>query len=166
MESSVRAAGMMLDTWAARTSLLLVREPVITLIYASSATSFVSTDALQALLVQSRANNTRLGITGMLLYKDGNFMQVLEGDEAAVTTLYARITHDPRHYGIMHVIRRTIGQRHFSDWSMAFRNLDDPAVRALPAYSPFLNTPLTDPGFIGKPNLAFTLLRTFKESIR
>ncbi|MEP7187723.1 MAG: BLUF domain-containing protein, partial [Roseiflexaceae bacterium] len=57
--------------------------------YASVAVTPFTSAALQALLLTSRRNNMQLGITGMLLYKDGEFMQVLEGEQAAVQALYA-----------------------------------------------------------------------------
>jgi len=73
--------------------------PRLFLVYVSSATLPFSGEDLRALLATCRENNAELGVTGMLLYKDGNFMQVLEGDEQAVRGLYARIAADPRHGG-------------------------------------------------------------------
>ena len=61
------------------------------LVYLSSASQPFSEDDLVALLTQARQNNTAHGLTGMLLYKDGNFMQVLEGDEAEVRRLFHTI---------------------------------------------------------------------------
>jgi len=66
------------------------------LVYVSSAVEPFSKTELVELLHVARANNERLGITGMLLYRDGNFMQVLEGEEPVVRDLYARIERDPR----------------------------------------------------------------------
>ena len=70
------------------------------LVYVISATRpFVGED-LRVLLETCRKNNAELGVTGMLLYKDGNFMQVLEGeDEGSVRGLYGRIAADPRYGG-------------------------------------------------------------------
>ncbi len=63
---------------------------MFSLTYVSSAVRPFAEDELADLLAVSRQNNARLGITGMLLYKDGNFMQVLEGEEAEVRTLYEK----------------------------------------------------------------------------
>ncbi len=67
------------------------------LVYVSSATRPFSGEDLRVLLETCRKNNAELGVTGMLLYKDGNFMQVLEGDERKVRTLYEKISGDARH---------------------------------------------------------------------
>ena len=57
------------------------------LVYASSALQPFTKPELQALLEQARQKNAKLGVTGMLLYKDGNFMQVLEGEKETVRKL-------------------------------------------------------------------------------
>ncbi|MBA3273301.1 MAG: BLUF domain-containing protein [Chthoniobacterales bacterium] len=69
------------------------------LVYASIANEDFSPEQLIDLLATSRRNNDASGITGMLLYKDRRFLQVLEGSEAAVRATYARIKRDPRHRG-------------------------------------------------------------------
>jgi hypothetical protein len=58
---------------------------MLSLVYASSAKQLFSEEDLTALLQQSRDNNTRLGLSGLLLYKDGNFMQVLERPDDGLT---------------------------------------------------------------------------------
>ena len=68
---------------------------VFFLTYVSTAARELSKDDLNELLAQCRENNAKLGITGMLLYKDGNFMQVLEGEETVVRSIYAKISGDP-----------------------------------------------------------------------
>ncbi len=135
---------------------------MISLTYVSSALDFFSQKELVTLLETSRHNNSRAGITGMLLYKDGNFMQVIEGGEMEIHNLHAKISRDPRHAGLITLTEKTIQQRQFSDWQMGFKNLSDPAVRSLPGYSEFLNTPLTGEEFASNPSRAERLLQTFK----
>ena len=65
-----------------------------------------------------------------MLYKDGNFMQVLEGAKGAVHGLYEKIAADPRHGGEITSQQGFAEGRQFSDWSMGFRNLDSPEARA------------------------------------
>ena len=79
----------------------------------------------------------------MLLYKDGNFMQLLEGEEATVRELYTIIIDDQRHCNVTTISEETTPERLFPSWSMGFQNLRmvDPAK--FPAYSDFLDTPLT-----------------------
>ena len=70
---------------------------------------------LLELLAVARRNNPRAGVTGQLLYKDGNFMQLIEGDEAAVRALFARIERDPRHGGVIVLLDHVVPEREFSD---------------------------------------------------
>lgn len=134
-------------------------------VYASSATNLFSELDLQALLRQCRENNTALGITGMLLYKDGNFMQVLEGDETVIRQLLARIRTDPRHAGMMTLLEGS-APREFPDWSMGFQDLQSAESRAIPGYHEFMNIPLNDASFSGNPSAARRLLLTFRRVVR
>ncbi len=71
------------------------------------------------ILLTSRRNNDRDGISG-LLYDDGvRFLQVLEGDEGRVDAAFARIKADPRHLAVVVLSRRPIDAREFGDWAMA-----------------------------------------------
>ena len=135
---------------------------MISLIYVSSAVELFSKADLVSLLDVSRRNNSLSDITGLLLYKDGNFMQMIEGDDARVHDLQAKISRDRRHEGLITLLEKRITERRFNDWSMGFKNLTDPDVRALPGYNEFLNTPLTDEGFVSNPTRAERLLQTFR----
>ena len=139
---------------------------MIYVVYASSAVHPFSGDELMALLARSRRNNERLGLTGMLLYKDGNFMQVLEGEESAVDGLLEKIGRDPRHGGMMKLLRGTVDERQFDGWSMAFQDLSSNEAKAVPGYSEFLNTPLTAEQFAPNPGRCWKLLQTFKKNMR
>lgn len=70
------------------------------LIYVSIARNALRSEELLELLRVSRENNMRDGITGLLLYKDGKFMQLLEGPEATVCATYSRIEKDRRHHDV------------------------------------------------------------------
>jgi hypothetical protein len=135
------------------------------LIYVSSAVKPFSPPELEGILAKSHANNTALGITGMLLYKDGNVMQVLEGDEPTVRDLYDRIGRDPRHRGLLTLTQGQLPQRQFQDWSMGFRDLQTTEARSTPGYSEFLNTPLTGGEFSSDPSRCQRLLITFKNKM-
>ena len=112
---------------------------MIQLVYLSSARRPFSQDELVELLRQARAKNERLGITGLLLYKDGNFLQVLEGEDEAVHGLIRRIEADPRHTDTTVLLDEPVAARAFPDWSMGFRNLSDSQVQALPGFSDLMN---------------------------
>ena len=138
---------------------------IYSLVYVSSATALFSASELDEILVKSRENNARSNITGMLLYKDGNLMQVLEGEESVVRALYAKIAADRRHLGHMILWDGYEPTRQFSDWSMAFRDLNRTESSTTPGYSEFLNTPLTDSVFATNPTVCQRLLATFRKSM-
>lgn len=135
------------------------------LVYVSSAVVPFTTEELLAILAKSRENNARAGLTGMLLYKDGNIMQALEGEERAVREVHARIQRDPRHRGMLTLIQGPIAERQFPQWSMGLRDLRSPEVMATPGISPFLNTPLTGQEFSSDPTRCQRLLLTFKRAM-
>jgi hypothetical protein len=136
----------------------------ISLVYVSTATiPFFRLD-LRELLSKSRDHNVELGITGMLLFKDGNFLQVLEGEREKVRALYQKISGDPRHSKIATLFEGTSDRRDFPDWSMGFQDLGAPETMKIPGYSHFLNTSLTAADFSSDPGRAKTLLLLFKEN--
>jgi hypothetical protein len=98
---------------------------LIQICYASVASKPFEEPALQALLTKARANNGRDGITGLLLYGNGHFVQVLEGDEGPVDALYAKIVGDPRHRQVFQLYRDEVTTRDFARWDMAFDRLTD-----------------------------------------
>lgn len=133
------------------------------LVYVSSAPTWFSASQLRTLLDSSRERNEREGITGLLLYKDGNFMQVLEGDETAVRALHGRIAADLRHAGMVTLDSGYQPGRQFADWRMAFFDLN--AARGeLPAgYSDYLDAPLTSEAFAPHTARCHELLRVFRQ---
>ena len=135
------------------------------LIYVSSAVRPFLPSELVDLLSKSRTYNTEVGITGMLLYKDGNFMQVIEGEEEAVLTLYAKIERDTRHKGLLTLLQGPLTERQFPDWSMGFTDLNAVDVLSTAGYSEFLNTALTDEWFSSDPTRSQKLLMTFKKNM-
>ena len=133
------------------------------LVYVSAAQTWFSPTELQALLHGSRARNEAAGITGMLLYKDGNFMQALEGDEAAVRALHATIQGDRRHHGLVTVDSGHTEARQFSQWSMGFVDLRAEPGAWPPGYSDFMDLPLVDAAFQQPNGRCQQLLQLFKQ---
>ncbi|MBC6991536.1 MULTISPECIES: BLUF domain-containing protein [Hymenobacter] len=93
------------------------------LAYSSIATSPFSETELHEALTQWRDKNSRLNITGMLLYSNGNIFQVLEGHEQDVQSIFATIESDIRHLHVLKVADGTINERDFPDWSMGFKTV-------------------------------------------
>jgi hypothetical protein len=131
--------------------------------YISTASKLFDPAELREMLKESNQRNKEAGITGMLLYKDGQFMQVLEGTMEAVTTTFSRISKDSRHHGIMVLVKGAVQERRFPMWSMAFRDLNLPDHQDVPGFSKFLNTPLTGKEFEGSPDRCEKLLLLFKQ---
>ena len=113
--------------------------PVLfSLVYTSRAVSPMSRDDLTGLLQQARSHNTSARLTGVLLYRDQTFVQLLEGQRNRVEPLYEAIRRDPRHHEVTTVSTREQLDRQFPDWSMAFDHLDAEPV-GLPGYSDLLD---------------------------
>jgi hypothetical protein len=93
--------------------------------YASSARKDMTRAGIEALLERARAHNTRAGITGILIYKGGIFLQLIEGPDAEITALFERIRRDPRHDHVIEILNLTHRQRIFNDWTMAYRELNE-----------------------------------------
>ena len=135
------------------------------IVYVSSASRAFTKPELQALLEEIRQRNTELGVTGMLLYKDGNFMQVLEGEQEVLARLLTIIERDSRHRGFLVLLRASFEERLFPDWSMGFRDLRDQDAVKTPGYSDFMNTPLTEAEFSRNPSRCMKLMLLFKEKM-
>lgn len=101
----------------------MMTEPdrLLSIVYVSSASDPFDDARLAELLTQSRASNTARGLTGMLLYRNGRFVQVLEGPESEVRRLVSVIEADPRHSGMRVLVEENIAAREFADWTMGFQ---------------------------------------------
>lgn len=97
---------------------------LVRLLYASRAVSPLGEAELAAILKQSREHNPAEGLTGLLCYSDGIFMQVLEGGREAVNARYKHIVADPRHRDVILLSYEEVGERHFAGWSMGQVNLN------------------------------------------
>ncbi len=135
---------------------------VFQLIYVSLAAEDFQSDALFEMRQRSRAKNERAGITGMLLYKERRFMQLLEGKEAAVRATYKVILKDPRHREVTTLLKVDTSMRDFEEWSMGFQNLQDESARRTPGFSSFLEVTLSVFHFSSDPSRAHQLLRIFR----
>ena len=96
---------------------------LVRLTYASRANDGVTPEALTAILKTSRSHNLDAGITGVLVFSDGIFLQVLEGGRDAVSGLYNRIAQDRRHRDVVLLGYDEIGERRFAGWAMGQANL-------------------------------------------
>lgn len=98
---------------------------MIQISYISSSADPMDTNELVDLLQQCRENNAGNGVTGMLLYANGTFLQVLEGEERVIDNLMTKIRRDRRHTNIHLLQRISIQHRQYSDWSMGFKRVSE-----------------------------------------
>ena len=131
------------------------------LIYISKVAQFFSQGDLESLLKQAREKNTSLNITGVLLYQNGHFMQILEGDERDVKKVYSSIRGDLRHKDVTTIIEAEEPKRVFPDWAMAFRKLDGNEEPAF-GYSDYLSIPITGEELQHYRNLPERMMVLFK----
>jgi hypothetical protein len=92
-------------------------------LYASRADAPVNDAMLDEILRQSRRNNQKRGITGMLCFSNGTFVQVLEGGRGEVSQLLGRIFADKRHKDVQILAFEEIVQRNFGSWTMGQANV-------------------------------------------
>jgi hypothetical protein len=135
---------------------------MFSLTYVSSANRRYSAAELQILADTSSRNNAQKEITGVLLYKGGDFMQLLEGAEEPVRKLYSIIGCDTRHRGLITLLQGSVEQRHFPDWGMRIEIIPD-GSSVVGAPSKFYRSILSGPSPEAKPNAARTLLRKFAQ---
>lgn len=99
-----------------------VNEWIGCLTYKSTATTNPTTADLQAIVNQARARNRQLGITGMLLFEDGCFLQTLEGPPDQLDMVWNAIKRDKRHCNIEVLNERISQSRLFSQWDLLLYN--------------------------------------------
>lgn len=107
------------------------------LIYTSAAAPGFDPSDLKTILQVARSKNAERSVTGMLLYISGSFFQVLEGDDATLTELFAIIASDPRHNNVTTIIHEPIAQRVFGDWTMGFAEFSPSELGGIEGLSDF-----------------------------
>jgi hypothetical protein len=116
---------------------------------------------LAAILESAVRHNREDGLTGMLLYSGGNFLQVLEGPVDAVKTTYRRILKDPRHTNCFILLEQDIPERQFSQWSMGCRQLSEEDAARFPEHAPYFKYGFHRPDLQAKPGEALDILHIF-----
>ncbi len=112
------------------------------LIYISAATVEFTTQDLTSLLAKAREKNAKVDVSGMLIYHEGSFFQVLEGPEDEVYRIYDMIEYDDRHDDVKLLLKSYVDKRSFENWSMGFVNTDRELFQQISGFSDFFK-----PGF-------------------
>jgi hypothetical protein len=98
--------------------------PLFHLVYISHAAEDISYTDIREILSVSRKNNAQENITGLLIFREGFFLQLLEGSETAVKNILGKIMMDDRNHSLRVLIETDGDQRLFQDWQMAFLDGD------------------------------------------
>jgi hypothetical protein len=114
------------------------------IIYTSKAKKKFSKRNLLDLLHEARAYNTLDNITGILMHREGCFLQVIEGESNVINNLVTRLKRDARHNEFKIIFDSSVNNRFFSNWAMGCADFDQPELSLIPG----IRTDLSDPKVI------------------
>ena len=131
-------------------------------VYASRALQPFGDEDLLQLLKTARQRNEAQGVTGMLVFAAGSFLQLFEGDDDAVEVIWDRIRMDPRHGDIRVLHDGPAKSRLFGEWSMGFEHPDQGRLEeTLPGYRAGSVYPFVDSQLVSSADTASTLLELY-----
>ncbi len=90
------------------------------IMYSSQATEPMTITGLENILADARAGNQARNVTGALVYVDGVFFQLLEGERDVVRKLMSSIASDTRHHSVKAFYEAEVSVRAFESWHMAY----------------------------------------------
>jgi hypothetical protein len=133
------------------------------LVYISTAHRLMTEAGLVDILNVSRKNNQKNSLTGMLLYGEGTFIQVLEGEEGVLNETYEVVKADGRHKNVIKVAEGDIEKRNFPDWSMGFKSANKQELAEMGGF--------TDPKTLShagsnEANALLNMMKTFADANR
>jgi len=131
--------------------------------YVSRSSEPMSSEQLLALLLQCRKNNAANAVTGMLLYKDRTFLQVIEGEDEIIDHLVELILDDPRHAQVQILSRKAISSRQYADWSMGFEQVTDARLEGVEGLKDFAASDFNFDYLVGNEAVVSQLMDHFRE---
>ena len=138
---------------------------LIYLVYVSAATKKFSKEELLALLSTFKRNNESKGITGLLLYCEEQFIQVLEGPRSTVEQLFEKIKADTRHKTVLKLFEKPIEKRCFPEWSMGFHIYDTEELDEIEGYHSLKEALIEGDISTHHSHVVFRLLNTFANTV-
>jgi hypothetical protein len=141
-------------------------EGMIQIVYVSSAARLMSEMELFELLRQARKRNASMDVTGLLMYRSGNFIQALEGPKDAVKLIYRSILADRRHKDCTELERREVRHRSFPGWSMGYPTESEISELFHSNIPGFLSEEMTSKFLKDRSEDILGLLQTLRTSIR
>jgi hypothetical protein len=139
------------------------KDRMLSVVYSSVATQSFSDADLAKLLAASRRTNNSSHLTGLLLYRQGRFLQVLEGPEATVRDRMAIIRADPRHTRVRVLVEETRHERQFPDWTMGYEPISATMSDEVPGYEKTFTDAEHDPDPAGTIQVLLKLIRWFQD---
>jgi hypothetical protein len=133
---------------------------MIQLLYVSQQKHDMSDNELLEMLDQARKKNKTLDITGILLYHNGYFMQLLEGPKENVDQLFDVIARDPRHKNVRLIGRYSINDRSFNEWNMGYQKLSESDLRRHEGFSDIFYRDDGKAELLKKPTILVEMLAT------
>lgn len=131
--------------------------------YVSRTREPMSSGELLDLLLECREKNKKRGITGMLLYGNGTFLQAIEGEDDLIDELVAKIKDDPRHEEIQMLHRRPIDAREYAEWSMGFELVSEADLSDVEGLANFAPDDFTFEYLAGHDPIVDSLLEHYRE---
>lgn len=104
------------------------------IIYISTAYKLLDEYELATILEASRENNKQADVTGILLYAEGTFLQVLEGEKENIERIFNKIVQDLRHSNVIELVKGSIKNRNFLEWSMGFASVNAEVLEEFEGY--------------------------------
>jgi hypothetical protein len=132
------------------------------IVYVSTAKRLLSEKELIGLLKVSRTNNKKYNVTGILLYCQGTFMQVLEGDKNSIDQIYKAIELDQKHKNVIKLASGISKKRNFPDWPMAFASVTPETLQEIEGFLSSPDQNLYD----DTDHITISMLKTFAENNR
>lgn len=139
------------------------RETFLQLIYMSAATVSFTEQDLAELLSIAKKNNEEIGVSGLLIFHEGSFLQVLEGPEEAVIETYDRIAEDPRHSEVGLLLKQEVLARSFGNWEMGYVNTNASRFKKEEGFIDFFRRGFSLPVMRADKSMIGKVLREFKE---
>jgi len=121
----------------------------------------VGKDGILEILQVAREKNAKLNVTGMLLFDEGDFFQVLEGDADIVKLLFETIEKDKRHQRVTRVLLEPISERDFANWTMGYSKISQKELRSIDGLNDYFGQGQSFHGI--DEGHAKKLLKAFKE---
>lgn len=138
---------------------------MIRLAYASTAKKDWGSAELLSLLQQCRKNNSANGISGILLYSNRTFFQILEGDEEVVESTYETIKQDERHKDVTLIEKKDILERDFPYWSMGFPKLNKHDLDKIEGLEDVYKNDFNPTGLLAKKSVLSPLMKLLKNKL-